>query len=60
MQIARILQRKRLKTPKGLSFKAYHVTNVRRKHGIPTGPRVPVQGKDIYTAEEAGQLLGVD
>ena len=60
VQIARILQRKRLKTPKGLSFKAYHVTNVRRKYGIPKGPSVPVQGKDIYTAQEAGQLLGVD
>lgn len=35
VQIARILQRKRLKTPKGLSFKANYVTNVRRSMVFP-------------------------
>ena len=58
-QIARILYRKRLKTPKGKSFKAYHVANVRKQHGIRPGPVVPVQGDDVYTAEEAGELLAV-
>ena len=59
-QIARILHRKRLKTPKGRSFEAYHVANVRTKYGIRPGPIVPVQGADVYTAEEAGKLLEVD
>jgi hypothetical protein len=59
-QIARILHRKRLRTPKGRSFEAYHVANVRKKHGIRPGPLVPAQGADVYTAEEAGKLLEVD
>lgn len=58
-QIARILYRKRLKTPKGHSFKTYHVANVRKQHGIRPGPVVQVQGEDVYTAEEAGELLAV-
>jgi excisionase family DNA binding protein len=58
-QIARILYRKRLKTPKGHAFKAYHVANVRHGYGIVKGPCVPVQGENIYTAEEAAELLGV-
>jgi excisionase family DNA binding protein len=59
-QIARILRRKRLTTPKGISFEAYHVANVRHKHGIRPGPVVPARGEDVYTAEEAGELLEVD
>jgi DNA invertase Pin-like site-specific DNA recombinase len=59
-QIARILHRKRLQTPKGRSFQSYHVANVRNKHGIPPGPAVPLQGPGVYTAEEAGRLLEVD
>ena len=58
-QIARILRRKKLLTPKGHSFMAYHVANVRLKHGIAPGPRVPLQGQDVYTAEQAAELLGV-
>jgi hypothetical protein len=45
-QIARILYRKRLKTPKGHSFKAYHVANVRKQHGIRPGPVVQEQSED--------------
>ena len=59
-QIARILRRKRLRTPKGISFEAYHVANVRHKHGIQPGPLVPLQSEDVYTAEEAGELLEVN
>jgi excisionase family DNA binding protein len=59
-QIARILHRKRLKTPKGRSFQSYHVANVRKKHGIPPGPAVPLGGPEVYTAEEAAKLLEVD
>lgn len=58
-QIARILRRKRLKTPKGRSFMAYHVANIRNRHGIAKGPRVPLKGDDIHTAEKAADLLGV-
>ena len=58
-QIARILYRKRLKTPKGHAFKAYHVSNVRHGYEIAKGPSIPVQGEDVYTAEQAAELLGV-
>ena len=58
-QIARILHRKRLQTPKGHGFKAYHVSNVRHGYGIAKGPSLPVQAEDVYTAEEAAELLGV-
>jgi hypothetical protein len=58
-QIARILYRKRLKTPKGHSFRAYHVANVRHQHEIPAGPRVPKSGPAVYTAQQAAKLLGV-
>ena len=58
-QIARILRRKKLLTPKGHSFMAYHVANVRLKHGIAPGPRVPLHGQDLYTAEQAAELLRV-
>lgn len=58
-QIARILSRKRLKTPKGHAFKAYHVSNVRQGYGIAKGPSIPVQGEDVHTAEQAAELLGV-
>lgn len=58
-QIARILRRKKLKTPKGLSFMAYHVTNIRYQYGIAQGPRIPLKGENIYTAEQASEILGV-
>jgi len=58
-QIARILSRKRLQTPKGHAFKAYHVSNVRQGYGIAKGPTIPVRGEDVYTAEQASELLGV-
>jgi hypothetical protein len=58
-QIARVLRRKRLCTPKGLAFMPYHVTNLRRQYDIVAGPRVPRKGKDVYTAEEAAELFGV-
>ncbi len=58
-QIARILHRKGLRTPKGLPFAAYHVSNLRNNHSIAKGPRVPVRGKDVYSAEQAAELFGV-
>ena len=59
-QIARIMHRRRLETPRGLSFTALRVAGIRRAHGIPSGPRVARAGEDIYTAQEASSLLGVD
>jgi DNA invertase Pin-like site-specific DNA recombinase len=59
-QIARILQRKKLRTPKGLTFTARRVTGLRYTHDIKGTSRMMLQGNDIYTAEEAGALLGAD
>jgi len=59
-QVARILQRKGMHTPKRLPFTAHHVANLRNTHGIAPGPRVPKTGDHIYTAQHAGELLGVD
>lgn len=59
-QIARILYRKGLRTPKGLSFAAYHVAGLRKNYNIPKGPRVPVRGKDVYSAEQAAEMFGVN
>lgn len=39
---------------------ACHAANVRHKHGIAPGPRVPVRrARCVYTAEQAAELLGV-
>ena len=59
-QIARIMHRRRQKTPRGLSFTALRVAGLRRAHGILCGPRVPRAGEQIHTALEAASLLGVD
>ncbi|MBP8261720.1 MAG: recombinase family protein [Verrucomicrobia bacterium] len=58
-QIARILHRKGIKTPKGHAFRAYHVANLRHGYSIAKGPSLAVDGEDVYTAQEAGRLLGV-
>ena len=60
VQIARILHRKRIRTPKGLPFTAHRVANLRKTHGIAPGLRVPNRGDDIYTAQQAGERLGVN
>ena len=60
VQIARILHRKRIRTPKGLPFTAHRVANLRKTHGIAPGLRVPNLGDDIYTAQQAGERLGVN
>ncbi len=58
-QIARVMHRRGLRTPKDLIFTASRVAVLRNSHGFPPGPRVPKGGKDIYTAEKAAELLGV-
>ena len=35
------------------------MSNVRQGYGIAKGPSLPVQGQDVYTAEQAAELLGV-
>jgi len=60
-QIACILNRKKLRTAKGLAFTAHRVSNMRHVHGIEiatAGRRL--QGEDVYTAQQAAGLLGVD
>ncbi len=58
-QIARVLSRKGIRTPRNLPFTAQRVAVTRNNHGIEKGPRVPRNGPDIHSAHEAGELLGV-
>jgi hypothetical protein len=59
-QIARILRRKKLRTPTGLTFTARRVTSLRHRNGIPGRTTAQLEGEDTYTAEQAAPLLGVD
>jgi len=59
-QIARVLNTRGIRTPKGLAFTSNRVAVTRGNHGIPCGPRVAKQGPDIYSPEEAGKILGVN
>ena len=59
-QIARILIRKGIKTPKGLPFTTLRVTSMRGNHEIPGRGRRPLQGEDVYDADQAGDILGVE
>jgi len=59
-QIARIFHRKGMKTAKGLSFTARHVTNLRYNYGIEGSASRRLDGEDVYTAEEAARLFDID
>jgi DNA-binding MarR family transcriptional regulator len=59
-QIARIFQRKRLKTSKGLPFNAKRVTHLRYTHPIPGHTRTTLDNDHVYTVEQAAERLGVD
>jgi DNA invertase Pin-like site-specific DNA recombinase/DNA-binding XRE family transcriptional regulator len=60
-QMARILNRKGLRTAKGLVFTAYRVSNLRHSYDIESGTAGQKRrSEDIYTAEEAAGLLGVN
>lgn len=59
-QIARILMRRKMRTPKGLPFTARRVTGLRYSNGIPGRCTAQLKGDDTYTADQAGPLLGVD
>jgi hypothetical protein len=58
-QIARILHRKHIRTATGLPFNLRRVMALRRTHTIPRGPKVPVRGDDVYTAEQAAEIFRV-
>src|SRR5438093_8772816 len=59
-QMARNLNRKGLRTAKGLVFTAYRVSNLRHSYGIESGTAgQKQQSKDIHTADEAARLLGI-
>lgn len=59
-QVACVLNRRAIRTPKGLTFTANRVAVTRNNHDIPPGPVVPTRGDDIRTAMEAAELLGVE
>ena len=58
-QIARILQRKGLKTSKGLTFTVHRVTNLRYAHKIPGRTRALLQQAHVHTVEQAAERLGI-
>ena len=58
-QIARILIRKNIQTARGHAFTRNRVGCLRFRFGIDHVPALPNEGENVYTAEEAGRLLGV-
>ncbi len=58
-QIAAILHHRRLRTSKGLSFRAQHVTNLRRCNGIEGHTRAKLDVQHVYSARQATQIFGV-
>ena len=59
-QMARILNRRGLRTAKGLVFTAHRVSNLRHSYGIESAiAGQKRQSQDIYTADEAARLIGV-
>ncbi|MBI1883565.1 MAG: recombinase family protein [Chlamydiae bacterium] len=58
-QIARILIRKRLKTPQGLSFNAHRVANLRLRHKIECYQKSSDRHEQTYTVEQAAKIFGV-
>jgi excisionase family DNA binding protein len=58
-QIARVLARRRLKTPTGLAFNAHRVAGLRQTHGIECYRAARDREQDTYTVEQAAKLLEV-
>lgn len=58
-QIARVLIRKRLKTPKGLPFSAHRVASLRLGHGIECYRQSNDRGIATYTPNQAATMFGV-
>lgn len=59
-QVATVLNRRGIRTPKGLTWTAQRVAVTRNNHGIGVGPVVPRRGDDVYSARQAARLLDVD
>ena len=59
VEIARILHCKGLRTSKGNSFTRLRIACLRRTYGIEKGPPLPKGGEDIYSSQQAADLLGV-
>ena len=59
-QIARVLNTRGIRTPKGLAFTGSRVAVTRGNHDIACGPRVARKGSDIYSPYDAGKVLGVN
>ncbi len=58
-QIATILHHRGLRTSKGLTFRAQHVTNLRRCYAIVGHTRATLETEHVYSARQATQILGV-
>lgn len=58
-QIARILIRKRLKTPTGLPFSVHRVASLRLQHGIDCYRKANDQREGTCSVDEAAKILGV-
>ena len=58
-EIARILHCRSLKTSKGHSFTRTKVACPRLVYGIEKGTSLPKRGQDIYSAQQAAEILGV-
>ncbi len=59
-QIARVLMRKGLKTPTGLSFTALRVAALRLRHGIDCYPVRKDRGRSNLSVKEVARRLGVN
>jgi hypothetical protein len=58
-QIARVLIRKNIATPTGLTFNALRVTALRRNHDIPCYQQSKDREVPSYTVQQAARLLYV-
>ena len=58
-QIALILHHRGARIAKGLTFKARHVTNLRRCHKIPGHTSARLATEHVYSARQAAKLFAV-
>ena len=58
-QIARILNRRGIRSPKGLAFTANRLAVIRHRNEIAKGPVVPRTGPDIHSVDTAAEMLDV-
>ena len=58
-EIARILHCRGLRTSKGHTFTRTKIACLRLVYGIEKGTSLPKRGQDIYSAQQAAEILGV-